>query len=147
MKKREEGFTGIEVVVVVIIIFLFISLISSTIYKARTTKKETELKSRAMKIAINQIEQVKMGGFFYYLGKGITQENEMLVENQDLTGEEGFYRTVMVTDYKNEYAKIYPESKNNIETDIVKKVTVRISYRYKGKVNSVELSTVKSKEN
>ena len=50
----------------------------------------------------------------------------------------GFYKTVIIEDYA--------DSHENKVPDLVKKVTVRIQYRFKAEEQTVELSTIFSKE-
>ena len=62
-------------------------------------------------------------------------------ENQKVENKEGFFKTIIVQDYA--------DLDNNSEKipNLVKKVTVKISYMVQAKEQSVELSTILSKEN
>ena len=64
-----------------------------------------------------------------------------LTENQKVENKEGFFKTIIVEDYA--------DLDNNSEKipNLVKKVTVKISYMFQAKEQSVELSTILSKEN
>lgn len=141
--KSENGYTGVDAAIAIIVIFIFVSIIASLIYASNSTAKEIEYKSTATEIAVNEIEEVKANGFKVYdgLNSSSTQDkngNELV--NQE-TGKEGFYKTTTVTDYTE-----IPGNENKI-FNLVKRVTVKIEYMFKGKKQSVELSTIISKEN
>ena len=141
--RSEKGFTGIDIAVSVVIMFIFISVVAMLVYQVNSTSKRIELKSDAIYIAINGIEQAKINGIEGYEGK--TGEIET---DKEVSGTQGYYRTITVKDYK----EIVEEEKGvaaaqNIEENVVKKVTVEISYMFQGKEQSVELSTILSKEN
>ncbi len=141
--KKEQGFTGIDISVAVIILFIFISIIATLSYQVNTTTKAIERRGEAIEIAIQEIEKVKNQGFSNYDGidsksTGDNQGNSF--ETQLVAGKQGFYKTIMVKDYT--------EIEGNSEkiSNVVKKVTVKITYKSQGKEQKVELSTILSKE-
>lgn len=146
MKKMrsQKGYTGIDIAISVIVIFIFVSLIAMLIYNFNSSADELKIKSDATYIAVNEIEKIKSKDFSEFLGMDKTttvdKEGNSLV-NQPVEGNEGFYRTITIMDYKD------VNGDSEILKDIVKKVTVKISYMYKGMERSVELSTILSKEN
>ena len=114
------------------------------IYRFNSSAKEVELKSEATSIAVEEIEKVKQDGFEKYDGMNKdTKEdkNGNSLENQKVENKEGFFKTIIVQDYA--------DLDNNSEKipNLVKKVTVKISYMFQAKEQSVELSTILSKEN
>ena len=114
------------------------------IYRFNSSAKEVELKSEATYIAVEEIEKVKQDGFEKYDGMNKdTKEdkNGNSLENQKVENKEGFFKTIIVQDYA--------DLDNNSEKipNLVKKVTVKISYMFQAKEQSVELSTILSKEN
>lgn len=114
------------------------------IYRFNSSAKEVELKSEATSIAVEEIEKVKQDGFEKYDGMNKdTKEdkNGNSLENQKVENKEGFFKTIIVQDYA--------DLDNNSEkiSNLVKKVTVKISYMFQAKEQSVELSTILSKEN
>ena len=137
--RSEKGFTGIDIAVSVVIVFIFVSIISMLIYQVESNSKQISLRSDATYIAINEIEQVKINGFETYKGKSIANGNNVITKDEAVSGTQGYYKTIEVEDM------------NDIDTqktaDIVKRVTVKISYMFQGKVQDVELSTILSKEN
>ena len=132
--RSEKGFTGIDIAVSVVIMFIFISVVAMLVYQVNSTAKRIELKSDAIYIAINEIEQTKINGIEVYAGKNET--TGAIKNNEEV--KEGFYETLTVVDYTD----IEPSA----QADVVKKVTVEISYMFQGKKQSVELSTILSKE-
>ena len=141
MKLRsEKGFTGIDISISVVIIFIFVSIIAALIAQVNSKSREISLKNDATYIAINEIEKVKSNGLEEYVGKSEADGNNVICENEEIENEEGFYRTITVLDYAD------VEKDEAIEKDIVKKVTVKISYMYRNEEQKVELSTIVSKE-
>lgn len=140
--KNEKGVSGIEVAIVVVLIFIFVSVIASLIYRINSKSNEIELKSEATSIAVDEIELIKNTDFseFEELNKtSTTDKNGNSLVNQP-TSKEGFYKTIIVKDYTD------IEGNEDKISDLVKKVTVKISYMFKSKEQSVELSTLLLKE-
>ncbi len=135
---NEEGYTGIDISVSVVILFIFVSIISMMIYQMNSSSKEVQLKTDATYLAINEIENIKNQGIDEYIGKSVANGNNVITENQEV--EESYYKTVTVIDYTD------IDGNQDKTKDLVKKVTVKISYMFKAKEQSVELSTVLSKE-
>lgn len=136
----EKGFTGIDISVSVIVIFIFISIISLLVYRINSTSQEIQLKSDATYVAINEIENIKNEGIEAYIGKSVANGNSIIAENEE-TEKQGYYKTITVTDYTD------LEGKTDKTKDIVKKVNVKITYMFKSKEQTVELSTILTKEN
>ena len=138
MKIRcEKGYTGIDIAVSVVIMFIFISVVAMLVYQVNSTSRQIELKGNAIYFATNEIETVKINGFEEYAGRSVQNGNSNVVENEEFV--EGFYKTITVEDYK--------DIQTDAIADVVKKVTVKISYMFQGEEQSVELSTILSKEN
>lgn len=135
---NEKGYTGIDISVSIVILFIFVSIISMMIYQMNSSSKEVQLKTDATYLAINEIENIKNQGIDEYIGKSVANGNNVITENQEV--EEGYYKTVTVIDYTD------IDGNQDKTKDLVKKVTVKISYMFKAKEQSVELSTVLSKE-
>ena len=141
--KKEEGFTGIDISIAVIIIIIFISIIANMTYQFNTSSKEIQRRAEAIEIAITEIEKIKNDGFEKYQGmdKTTTVDNEGNgLENQTIEGKEGFYKTIVIEDYTD------IEGNESKIKDLVKKITVKISYNYRAKEQNVEFSTILSKE-
>lgn len=138
--RSEKGFTGVDVAISVVILFIFVSIIAVLSYNYSSSAKQIELESEATYLAINEIEAMKNLGFegIADFEKDATNKGEFK-PLEEIENEEGFYRKVIVEDY----ADINPDK----TPGIVKKVTVQVTYMFKGKQQKVELSTVLSKEN
>lgn len=136
--RNEKGYTGIDISVAIVILFIFVSIISMMIYQMNSSSKEVQLKTDATYLAINEIENIKNQGIDEYIGKSVANGNNIITENQEV--EEGYYKTITVIDYTD------IDGNQDKTKDLVKKVTVKISYMFKAKEQSVELSTVLSKE-
>ena len=142
--RSQKGYTGVDIAISVIVITIFISLIAVLIYKFNSSSDELEIKSKATEIAINEIEKVKAAGFEAYeeMNKMTTEDKEgNSLINQPIEEEQGFYRTILVEDYTD-----IAENENKL-SNLVKRVTVTISYMYKGEKKEIKLSTILSKEN
>ena len=137
--RSEKGFTGIDIAVSVVIIFIFISIIAILSYRINSTSKEIQLKSDAIYVAINEIENAKSKGLEEFKGRSVADGNSVVVENVE-TEKQGYYKTITVLDYTD------LDGNADKTKDIVKKVTVKITYMYKAKEQSVELSTLLTKE-
>ena len=142
--RSQKGYTGIDIAISVIVITIFISLIAVLIYIFNRSYNEVQLKSKETEIAIDEIEKVKVAGFKAYEEMDQTtkedKEGNSLV-NQSVEEEHGFYKTISVEDYT--------DTENNEDkiSNLVKRVTVTISYMVKGQEQQVSLSTILSKEN
>lgn len=132
--KSEKGFTGIDIAISIVVLFIFVSLIASLIYNYNVSSKEATRKSTALELAINEIESIKTKKF-----DDINNDPSINNVTNEATAQKGFYKTIIVEDY----AEIVTGEK---ERDIVKKVTVKISYMSNGKEEKVELSTIVTKE-
>ncbi len=140
--KSERGFTGIDIAISVIVLFIFVSLIAMLVYNSNSSTREVELKSEATYLAIDEIEKIKNAGFDKYdtlNSRSTVDEDGNQLRNQP-TGTEGFYKTIIIEDY----AELNPED-TTIIPNLVKKITVQISYRFKAENQVVELSTILSK--
>lgn len=137
--RSEKGFTGIDIAVSVVIIFIFISIIAMLSYRINSTSKEIQLKSDAIYVAINEIENAKSKGLEEFEGRSVADGNSVVVENVE-TEKQGYYKTITVLDYTD------LDGNADKTKDIVKKVTIKITYMYKAKEQSVELSTLLTKE-
>ena len=144
--RSEKGYTGVDISISVIVLFTFVSIIATLSYSFNSSAKEIELKSKATEIAITQIETMKNINFADIEDRSITNGNSQYLPTdttkqvEEVEGEEnrGFFRRVTIEDY----ADSEPEKR----AGFVKKITVQIQYRFKGKAQTVELSTIVSKE-
>ncbi len=129
--KSEKGYIGVDIAISIVVLFIFVSLIASLSYRVNSSSQEIELKSKASELAVSEIETIKNKTW-----EDITTEDPAYREMTEI--EEGYARTILVQDYHNIDATKTP--------DIVKRIIVQIQYRYKGKTQTVELSTLIAKE-
>lgn len=142
--KNEKGYTAIDIAVCVVVIFIFVSLISTLIYSFNSSSKELELRAQATNLAINEIENMKNISFDEIANLSERNENSQYrpedsgEEMEEITGNEGFYRRIIIQDYN--------DIDSNRMEGIVKKITVQVKYKFKGELQTVELSSIKAKE-
>lgn len=136
--KNEKGIVGADIAISVVVIFIFVSLISMLIYNINLLTVGQERMSEAIYIAINEIEGLKIDRYDMYKDSNLSVNNGVVVDNEMV--KEGYYKTITVIDYTD------LEGNEDKTAGIVKKATVTISYMHNGEPQSVELSTVLSKE-
>ncbi len=148
--KSEKGFTGVDIAIAIVVLFIFVSIISILSYGVSSSAKELELKSKATYLAIDELEKMKNLDFEDIADYGVCFDNkvnyvekdendqDIVIDEVAIDGEEGFYRTILINDYK--------DIDSTKTEGLVKKVTVQISYVFKAKTEVVEMSTVLSKE-
>lgn len=140
--KSEKGFTGIDIAISVIILFIFVSLIAVLSYRTNNASKQVELRTEATYIAIQEIENIKNNGFETYetVNKSSNQDAKGNTINETVaTDTTGFYKTISIIDYTD-----IEENKDKIP-NLVKQATVKITYMFEGKEQSVQFSTILSK--
>lgn len=137
--KSEKGITNIDITVSVILITLFVAIIATLMYNINANSGSVERRTIATNYAINEIETLKAQNFDNL--KETVEPNmfEDILENGHATGYE---KRITIIDYAN-----LEENKNNntIVPGLVKKVTVEISYKDGNTVQTVDLSTVITK--
>ncbi len=131
--REQKGFAGSDIIISVIILFIFVSLISTMFYNFNISGKEVERRSEAVNIAVSEIEQIKINGFSQLINDDIS------CEKKAVEGKNGYYKTITVEDYA--------DTDTTKQKDVVKKVNVKITYKFKNQEQNVELSTILSKEN
>lgn len=141
--KEEKGITGIDIAISIILITIFISLIGNLIVNININSKNTQRKSIATSYAVQEIEKLKSLGYIEdyedkgILKKDVIREEEIYEKSGDFTG---YHKTIFIEDYvllNNDDTKV-----NNL----VKKITVEISYKLGNKVQNVDISIFVAKE-
>ena len=142
--KSEKGYTGIDIAISVMVLSIFVSLIAILSYKINSASKEIELESEATSLAITEIETIKNMSFEEIQDRSIANGNSQYIptdttkETEEIENKQGFFRRVIIEDYA--------DSETDKISGLVKKITVQIKYMFKGKEQTVELSTIMSKE-
>ena len=151
--KSQKGIAGIDIIIALISISIFIVIITVMIVKYNSQVKEIELKALAVNYAVNEIENIKNKGYIDYQDEnlngtfdegesqgyynlGIDNIKELKVNEEILIGGVGtsFYLTTTIEDYKH--------IENSAESNLVKEITVKVSYMFHGKENNETLKTV-----
>lgn len=136
--KSEKGYTGVDIAITIVVLFTLVSVIVILSYNFNSASKEVELKAKATEIAIEEIEAMKNIDYSEIEQLSIAKGNSEYKVEEEIQGNQGFYRKVIVEDYAD-------SNPDKIE-GLVKKITVQIKYKFKGKEQTVELSTVMAKE-
>ena len=138
--KSENGFTGVDIAISVLIITIFITVIGNLIMDINLNSKSIERETTATSYAIQTIENIKGLGIERYTGQGITEpfieEEDIYIDNEFT----GYHKKITTEDY------VYLKNDSNKQADILKKVTVEISYKVANKDKNVTISTCISKE-
>ena len=105
--------------------------------------KDIEKKTQATSYAVDEIEIIKAEGYLEsYQDKGINQED--IISEEDINDENGqftgYHKKISIKDYvliKNDQTK---------QANIVKEITVEISYMNRKGTQNVQISTYVTKE-
>lgn len=142
--KKESGFTGVDIVISVFVLTIFIAVIGNLVVLINLNYRNIERNSKAMTYAIQEIEKIKALGYQEkYDGKGISARDNLLEEEADIYESEkftGYHKSVFVEDY------IYITQDTDKKSDILKQITVEISYGLGNKKHVVQLDTCIVKE-
>lgn len=140
--KEEKGFTGIDIAISLIVITIFIAMIANLISNINLTAQDTNRKTIATSYAVQEIEKIKAQGYIeFYDSKGITKE-DILKEEDIYNGSEftGYNKKVVIKDY------VLVVNDTTKKSNIVKEITVNISYKVGNKEKNVKISTYVAKE-
>ena len=140
--KEEKGFTGIDIAISLIVITIFISIIANLIANINLTAQDTNRKTIATSYAVQEIEKIKAQGYSdSYDSKGIAKE-EVLKEEDIYNGSEftGYNKKIVIRDY------VLVVNDTTKKSNIVKEITVNISYKVGNKEKNVNISTYVAKE-
>lgn len=140
--KEEKGLTGVDIAISLIIMTMFIAMIANLIAKTNLISQNAQKKSIATSYAIQEIEKIKAQGYVEtYDSKGITSEEtlkeEDIYNNSEFTG---YHKETSIKDY------VYIINDNTKQKDIVKEITVEISYKLGKEKKSIKISTYIAKE-
>ena len=139
--KNEQWITNIDLTITIKLITLFITIIATLIFTINRNSTSVERGTEATNYAINEIENLKAQDF-----ESLTDTDDTTNDFIDITDAEGqltgYSKKITITDYAN-----LPENQDDdtILSGLVKKVTVEISYKDGDTIETVDLSTVISK--
>lgn len=140
--KNENGFTGIDIVISVITITIFVALIANLITNINLKSTGIERKTKATSYAVQEIEKLKAQGYKEdYENKGISQEDTLdeqdIYSNSEFTG---YHKKTTIEDY------VLIQNDTTKEANLVKRVTVEISYLLVNKEQNIQISTIIAKD-
>ena len=148
--RNNKGFTGVDISISLIIIVLFVSILASLLYNYTTASKDVNRKATATNIAILKIEEIKQSDSYDTLEQLYEKTNEKLDidENGQIKQEGPYLVTTRIQKYsESKYTdNLSLEEKSNLK-DLLKIATVTVKYSSGNNEESVELSTVITKEN
>lgn len=145
--KDEKGITGIDITIAVILITILISLITVLSYNIQKSSQDVQRKTEATSYAVEVLERVKSEGFEILpkVGEGNLINDDRFKDGYivDASGNPtGYYQEVRVQDY----SELREGEGGEKVPDLLKRVTVTISYKSGTDTEKVELSTLMSKE-
>ena len=117
-------------------------MIANLIANINLTTQDTNRKTVATSYAVQEIEKIKAQGYLdSYDSKGIAKE-EVLKEEDIYNGSEftGYNKKIVIRDY------VLVVNDTTKKSNIVKEITVNISYKVGNKEKNVKISTYVAKE-
>lgn len=141
--KDEKGLTGVDITISIIVMTIFMAMIANLIVNIKLNTQDIKRKSTATSYAVQEIEKIKAQGYINdYDSMGInskeTLKNEDIYNNSEFSG---YHKKVTIKDY------VLVINNNTKTKDIVKEITVEISYKLGSKDKKIVISTYVSKEN
>ncbi len=140
--RKEKGFTGVDIIISIFVITIFVAIIGNLIINVNLNNKSIERRTIATSYAIQEIEKIKSLKYQeQYNNKGLKGkeilEQKEIYQNEKFTG---YNKTIYIEDY------ISIIQNGEKEPNIVKQITIEISYLLGNKNQTVELSTYIVKE-
>jgi len=138
--KKENGFAGTDIAISVMVVTIFIAMIANMIANINLNSSEVDRKTKATSYAMQEIEKIKAQGIQAYIGKGIDEEyiiNEDIIVDNEFSG---YHKTIIIKDY------VLIKQDTTKQKDILKEVTVEISYKVANNERNVVISTYITEE-
>lgn len=141
--KNEKGLTGVDITISIVVMTIFMAMIANLIVNIKLNTQDIKRKSTATSYAVQEIEKIKAQGYINdYDSMGINSEetlkDEDIYNNSEFSG---YHKKVTIRDY------VLVINNNTKTKDIVKEITVEISYKLGSKDKKIVISTYVSKEN
>ncbi len=141
--KNEKGLTGVDITISIVVMTIFMAMIANLIVNIKLNTQDIKRKSTATSYAVQEIEKIKAQGYINdYDSMGINSEetlkDEDIYNNSEFSG---YHKKVTIKDY------VLVINNNTKTKDIVKEITVEISYKLGSKDKKIVISTYVSKEN
>lgn len=144
--KNEKGVTGVDITIAIILITIFVAIIATLFFNIRRTSSDIERRTQATAYAVSIIEQIKANGFdaLPTVSDGtniITGYEDKYIQDNGV--DTPYYQTIRVEDYSE---IIESTGEEEIQSDVVKKITVTIAYKSGNENQEISLSTSMSKD-
>lgn len=144
--KNEKGVTGVDITIAIILITIFVAIIATLFFNIRKTSSDIERRTQATAYAVSIIEQIKANGFEAL--PTVSDDTNIITGYEDKYIQDNgvdtpYYQTIRVEDYS-EIAESTGEEE--IQPDVVKKITVTIAYKSGNENQEISLSTSMSKD-
>ena len=141
--KDEKGLTGVDITISIVVMTIFMAMIANLIVNIKLNTLDIKRKSIATSYVVQEIEKIRAQGYIDdYDSKGINSEeilkDEDIYDNSEFSG---YHKKVTIKDY------VLVVDKNTKTKDIVKEITVEISYKLGSEDKKIVISTYVSKEN
>lgn len=141
--RSEKGFTGVDIAISVIIITIFMAMMGNLIANINLNSKKMERTEIATAYAVQEIERIKAQGYLEsYDGKGIDSEDSL--EEKDIMDSSnnftGYSKKTIIKDY------VLIKSDKSKQKDLLKEITVEISFKLGKDICKVDISTYVTKE-
>ena len=141
--KNQKGFTMIDISVSIVILTIFLAVIGNIISNVNINSQNMKKKTQATAYMAQEIEKIKATGYIEnYNNKGITQEE--ILEESDIYDNDkkftGYHKKITIKDYQ------FIKKDETKKIDILKEITVYISYRNANKDENISISTYITKE-
>lgn len=150
--KNNKGYVITDISIAVIILLILVPVIMGIVYGIGASKLSTEVKSEAINIAINTIEESKLLPFDETALNNITPEVYILnnvkskIYHEQMDVEVEGKNAVINTDKASYKLEIQVTDYNTINSEadenIVKIVKATVTYKIRGEEKQIELSTV-----
>lgn len=144
--KNEKGVTGVDITIAIILITIFVAIIATLFFNIRRTSSDIERRTQATAYAVSIIEQIKANGFddLPTVSDGtniITGYEDKYIQDNGV--DTPYYQTIRVEDYSE---IVESTGEEEIQPDVVKKITVTIAYKSGNENQEISLSTSMSKD-
>ena len=144
--KNEKGVTGVDITIAIILITIFVAIIATLFFNIRKTSSDIERRTQATAYAVSIIEQIKANGFdaLPTVSDGtniITGYEDKYIQDNGV--DTPYYQTIRVEDYSE---IVESTGEEEIQSDVVKKITVTIAYKSGNENQEISLSTSMSKD-
>lgn len=141
--RNSKGVTGVDLSVALVIMVVFIGLIATLVYNFGISSKDVNRTAVATNIAISKIEELKREDYDNLQGT----TTEYKDENGENKTNAPYKVTTEITRYvDSDYASnLSTEEKNSLQ-DVIKIVKVAVEYKVGKKSESIDISSVITKE-